>query len=64
MWESGSASSRTIRAQHPIAVVTHAGVHIDMKVIWRMDGRVTHFTDAGGNALAFTVSIGGLFGQR
>lgn len=30
----------------------------------RLDGRVTHFTEEGGNALSFGLSIGGLFGAR
>lgn len=30
----------------------------------RMDGRVTHFTEGGGNTTTFTLSIGGLFGRR
>jgi hypothetical protein len=30
----------------------------------RMDGRVTHFTDEGGNSVSFTLAIGGLFGER
>jgi hypothetical protein len=30
----------------------------------RMDGRMTHLTDGGGNSLTFTLSIGGLFGRE
>lgn len=30
----------------------------------RVDGRFTHLSDDGGNSLSFTLSIGGLFGQR
>lgn len=33
------------------------------RLVFRFDGRLTHFTGGGGNMLAFTVSIGGLFGQ-
>ena len=30
---------------------------------FRFDGRYTHFTDNGGNALGFTLSIAGVFGR-
>lgn len=33
------------------------------RLTMRADGRFTHFTDAGGNAIAFTLSLGGLFGR-
>ena len=34
------------------------------RLAFRVDGRLTHFTDGGGNSLAFTLSMGGLFGRR
>lgn len=34
------------------------------RLTFRLDGRVTHLTDNGGNMMAFTFSLGGLFGQR
>jgi len=33
------------------------------RLTFRIDGRVTHFTESGGNAVTFGLSIGGLFGQ-
>lgn len=30
----------------------------------RADGRITHFSDGGGNNLSFTLSLGGLFGKK
>jgi hypothetical protein len=33
-------------------------------IVLRADARFTHITDNGGNMLSFTLSIGGLFGQR
>jgi hypothetical protein len=33
------------------------------RLTFRFDGRVTHFTDGGGNSIGFTVSIGGLIGR-
>jgi hypothetical protein len=34
------------------------------RLTFRIDGRVTHLTDDGGNVAAFGLSIGGLFGGR
>jgi hypothetical protein len=34
------------------------------RLTFRVDGRVTHFTEGEGNSVAFAVSIGGLFGHR
>ena len=31
------------------------------RLVLRIDGRYTHFTDGGGNGLGFNVSIGGIF---
>ena len=33
------------------------------RLTMRLHGRYTHFTDSGGNAVAFTVSLGGMFGR-
>lgn len=33
------------------------------RLTFRVDGRYIHFTDDGGNALSFSVSIGGVFGR-
>jgi hypothetical protein len=33
------------------------------RLAFRVDARYTHFTDDGGNALAFGLSIGGVFGR-
>ena len=33
------------------------------RLTMRFDGRYTHFTDNNGNALSFTVSLGGMFGR-
>jgi hypothetical protein len=30
----------------------------------RTDGRLTHYTDGGGNSISFTLSLGGLFGKK
>jgi hypothetical protein len=30
----------------------------------RADGRLTHYSDGGGNSLSFTLSLGGLFGKK
>ena len=34
------------------------------RLTMRFDGRYTHFTDGGGNAIGFTASIGGMFGRQ
>ena len=33
------------------------------RLTMRVDGRVTHFTEGGGNVFALTVSLGGMFGR-
>jgi hypothetical protein len=33
------------------------------RLTFRFDGRYMHFTEGGGNALSFSVSIGGVFGR-
>lgn len=33
------------------------------RLVFRVEGRLTHFTGGAGNMLSFAVSIGGLFGQ-
>jgi hypothetical protein len=33
------------------------------RLVFRLDGRYTHFTDNGGNAISFTLSLGGIFGR-
>jgi hypothetical protein len=33
------------------------------RLVLRIDGRYTHFTDGEGNALGFNLSIGGMFGR-
>jgi hypothetical protein len=30
----------------------------------RMDGRITHFTEGGGNSFSLTISLGGVFGRK
>jgi hypothetical protein len=34
------------------------------RLTMRADGRLTHYSDGGGNVLSFNVSIGGLFGRK
>jgi hypothetical protein len=34
------------------------------RLTFRVDGRVTHFTEGGGKVIALTASIGGLIGRR
>jgi hypothetical protein len=50
----------------PKAVGGGAGyrMRVGDRLTFRIDGRVTHFTESGGNAVAFGLSIGGLLGQR
>ena len=50
----------------PKAVGGGAGyrMRVGDRLTFRVDGRVTHFTENGGNAVAFGLSIGGLLGQR
>jgi hypothetical protein len=33
------------------------------RLAMRVDGRYLHFTDGGGHALSFTISLGGIFGR-
>lgn len=49
----------------PISVSGGAGYRklLGDRLSVRIDGRVTHFTDGLGNALSFTVSLGGIFGR-
>ena len=39
-------------------------IRVGDRLTFRIDGRVTHFTENGGNALSFGLSMGGLFGRR
>jgi hypothetical protein len=46
-------------------VTAGAGYRIPVgdRLTFRFDGRYIHFTDGGGNAVAFALSIGGVFGN-
>lgn len=50
----------------PASVTGGAGYRLRAgdRLVFRIDGGFTHFTDEQGNAVVFTVSIGGLFGGR
>lgn len=56
----GSGSS-----ENPKSVTAGAGYRIPVgdRLTFRVDGRYIHFTDDGGNAVAFALSIGGVFGR-
>lgn len=47
----------------PKSVTAGAGLRIPAgdRLVFRLDGRYIHYTNEGGNALAFGLSIGGLF---
>lgn len=49
----------------PTSLSAGAGYRLALgdRLTMRFDGRYTHFTDANGNILAFTVSLGGMFGK-
>lgn len=52
---------------NPVSVSGGAGyrIRVGTRLTFRFDGRYTHFTeDTTGDAVAFTVSIGGLLGER
>ena len=37
-------------------------IRVGDRLVLRIDGRYTHFTDSEGNALGFSLSLGGIFG--
>jgi len=50
----------------PKTVGAGAGYRVPVgdRLAFRFDGRYTHYTEQGGNSLTFTLSIGGVLGQR
>ena len=50
-------------SESPKSVTAGGGVRIQAgdRLVFRLDGRYIHYTDEGGNALAFGLSIGGVF---
>ena len=50
----------------PASLSAGAGYRLALgdRLAMRFDGRYTHFTELGGNSIAFTASIGGMFGRQ
>ena len=50
----------------PVSVSGGAGYRMALgdRLTMRADGRITHFTEARGNAFAITISLGGVFGRK
>jgi hypothetical protein len=63
---SMGALSVTGAGTTPLAVSAGVGfrARVGDRLTMRIDGRYEHFTKGGGNAIAFTVSLGGVFGGK
>jgi hypothetical protein len=58
--------SATGGESNPASVSGGAGYRMALgdRLTVRADGRITHFTEGGGNAFTMTVSLGGVFGRN
>ena len=58
--------SATGAESNPTSVSGGAGYRMALgdRLTMRADGRITHFTEGGGNAFALTISLGGVFGRN
>lgn len=60
---AGGITDTSGSSETPKSIAAGAGFRLPVgdRLTFRLDGRYLHFTDEGGNALAFGLSIGGIF---
>lgn len=63
VFAGGGITDVSYSSESPKSVTAGGGVRIPAgdRLVFRLDGRYIHYTDEGGNALAFGFSIGGVF---